>query len=667
VRVNNGNWQPATGTASWYYDANLTLGSNTVDARSKDGAGNYSGVTSITVSYQIDQVAPTVVIDFPPNNSSTTSSTVTVSGGASDPGVPSSGIVSVEVRVNNGIWQTATGTTSWNLLVSLSPGSNTIEVRSRDNAANYSSIAKTIIDSQPTPPPPNTPYEAKWAATLNTFNARAGAKAQGGGLMIVGDFSGTIKVGGQSLTSSGGNPDLYAVKFDDKNNPVWVKQYGGSGEDTMASCVQHPAGGWIVCGTFQGTTTIGSTSLQAAGQRDAFIARLDENGNVLWARRAGGTDIDYGKKVAVDGLGNCFLAGVFTTSATFDGSSTVLTATGNAFDVFVAKYAANGDFQWAKSAGGPQYDDLYCAGADAAGNLYIGGIFSQSTTFGSFTLTNPDPGWDGYLAKFSASGSVVWAKRFGQSSSDFSSDTVEFLDVRPDGTCFFSGGYQLAMNIDGQGLPGQENATGFVGKMNNSGTVEWLRALQTSSVPENNLYFSHSSAFNGAASSDGGMIVYGKYLGKITFGSTTVTNPTPGIDRMFIAKVDATGIPLWIISSDGPGFAYVSYFASEADRVRVAGQFYQTINLPGISPITANTGESVLVEIGPPDLVLHPMLNGNNLTLTWPIATGFNLEWTTTIPAINWATETSAPTITGGNYSVSIQTTGNGKFYRLKK
>ena len=107
---------------------------------------NMAGDLSSYITLQPpDTTPPTVTISSPTSGQTFSSSPITVSGTASDPGSPSSGVASVQVRVNGGSWQTASGTTSWSASVALVSGSNLIEARSRDNAGNYSSIASVSV------------------------------------------------------------------------------------------------------------------------------------------------------------------------------------------------------------------------------------------------------------------------------------------------------------------------------------------------------------------------------------------------------------------------------------------------------------------------------------------------------------------------------------------
>jgi len=462
-------------------------------------------------------------------------------------------------------------------------------------------------------------YEAKRAIALNTPNVFAAAPARDNGLILFGNFSGAVSVGGQALAANGAASDMFAVKLNSTGQAVWVKQYGGANEEAIASCAQHPAGGWVVCGAFRNTGSFGGSSLVSSGKGDAFLARLDEDGNVLWVRRAGGSSIDYGKQVGVDRGGNCFLFGEFTTSTTFSGSGATLNAVGTRFDLFIAKYSASGDFQWAKSGGGPEYDSVYCGAVDLGGNAYIGGIFEKQAAFGAFSFTgagNPSDS-DGVIAKLNPTGDVIWAKQFGQRAGDISTDAINFVTPTSDGSCFVGGTYQLEMVVDSQALPTQKSSTAFTGKLDSGGKVQWLRAISIDSI-----IGAYSSVDRGLATADGGLLVCGQYRGKLTFGSTSYTNMNTEAYRFF-GKYDANGNPQWAISADSSGFGYVHFLGSAAgERAAFTAQFYRPVSLPGIRPITATENDTVYVELGLPDST--PPTNvkltrvGTTLRFEWP-------------------------------------------------
>ena len=70
---------------------------------------------------------------------------------------------------------------------------------------------------------------------------------------------------------------------------------------------------------------------------------------MLWAKKAGGTSIEYVRNIALDKSGNSYITGQFGSSATF--GSTTLTTSGG-FDIFLAKFDNSGNVVWASKAGG---------------------------------------------------------------------------------------------------------------------------------------------------------------------------------------------------------------------------------------------------------------------------------------------------------------------------
>ena len=134
-----------------------------------------------------------------------------------------------------------------------------------------------------------------------------------------------------------------------------------------------PDGNLVVLGKYRGSVSFGSSTLSALGEDDVFVAKLDANGNFLWARSCGGTGADSAGGLGVDAAGNIYVTGVFRANALF--GSIPLTSSGQG-DIFVAKYNGSGDCLWARSSGGIGGDSGDALATDAVGNTYIAGVFS---------------------------------------------------------------------------------------------------------------------------------------------------------------------------------------------------------------------------------------------------------------------------------------------------
>ena len=125
-----------------------------------------------------------------------------------------------------------------------------------------------------------------------------------------GSFAGTSNFGGTSLTS-GGIYDGYICSLDEDGNVVWIKQLSSSGDNSIYDVNLLDDGSSIVSGYFSGTTDFSGTNVSSSGETDILIAKLDSNGNTLWAKNFGGTgrDLSYGSSVFADN--SIILSGYF--------------------------------------------------------------------------------------------------------------------------------------------------------------------------------------------------------------------------------------------------------------------------------------------------------------------------------------------------------------------
>ncbi len=201
-----------------------------------------------------------------------------------------------------------------------------------------------------------------------------------------------------NMTSSGLN-DAYIWKLSTTGNLIWAKSIGGTDNDFGESIVVDDNGNAHITGQFRGVADFdpgaGTTNLTAVGDRDAYIQKLDANGNLDWVRAIGGLSIDIGIGIAIDVTGNCYATGIYQGTVDFDPGAGVmnLTAVGGSgwSDAYVLKLNANGDFAWVKSVGGINNDQGNSV-AWANGNVYTTGFFENTADFdpgaGVFNLTS---------------------------------------------------------------------------------------------------------------------------------------------------------------------------------------------------------------------------------------------------------------------------------------
>jgi len=259
---------------------------------------------------------------------------------------------------------------------------------------------------------------ALWAKSFlgGGTTASMGISTDGSGnAFITGYFWGfTLILGIDTLAHHYTGPHLFIAKYDSNGNLIWGKTEGIndiSGPRGYAVSTDN-AGNVFLTGHFGSSMTLGSHTLTTTNQK-IFIAKYDAGGNVLWAKCPIGPGWSSGYSVDTDINGNASITGFFTDSTLTFGSTTLVNNGGSCFqiscaDVFIAKYHANGNPLWVKSAGGNAWDQGFSLTTDLASNTFITGQFSSSSiTFGSTTLTPPAGSVDPmFIVKYDSSGNV---------------------------------------------------------------------------------------------------------------------------------------------------------------------------------------------------------------------------------------------------------------------
>lgn len=223
------------------------------------------------------------------------------------------------------------------------------------------------------------------------------ARGQSGtDIITTGYFSGMVDfdpgAGSSNLTSVGGD-DIFISKLDSAGNFVWAKNFGGTAGDYGTSVTTDVAGNVYTTGRFAGQVDFdpgaGVFNVISWGGDDAFISKLDNAGNFVWAKGIGSGTYETSTDIVVDNSGNVLTIGGFQNTIDFDPGVGVfnLTAAGN-IDIFISCLDSTGNFVWAKQTGGLNGDNCKAIVLDALGHLIMTGTFSSSTIlFGSTTLT----------------------------------------------------------------------------------------------------------------------------------------------------------------------------------------------------------------------------------------------------------------------------------------
>ena len=332
----------------------------------------------------------------------------------------------------------------------------------------------------------STAHAAEWARTYGGTGfdvARSVQQTADGGYIVTGETN-SFGPGAYSY--------VWLLKLDISGNILWQKTFGtslslrpgggggqGEGGDVGYSVQQTSDGGYIVAG---------ETSSFGVGW-DAWLLRLDANGNIIWQKTYGGTEYDsvYSIQVTADG-------GYIAVGRTLSFVHGYLS--------WIFKLDANGDVVWQKAFGGH--------GVNSAASV-------QQTSDGGYIMagTTGEAGagdTDGWLVKLDTSGNVMWEKTYGVSVSDATNSVKPTAD----------GGYIVAGFTNGFSLPAKSDA--WLLKLDGGGSISWQKAY-TGTGSQN--------AFAVEPTGDGGYVLAG------------TTNPTGSNIDALVVKVDASGNIIW--------------------------------------------------------------------------------------------------------------------------
>ena len=216
---------------------------------------------------------------------------------------------------------------------------------------------------------------------------------------------------------------FFLAKYDASGNGLWVSHSLGSSSslsDRGRAVEVHPTNGDIfVAGTFVSNEfLIGGATIQEPDFccGEVFLAKFNTSGQMQWVRQShGGTgQVNSVADLALSDDGGVWLTGKYGGTnggdAIFgEGAGQVTLSAGSNNSVFVARYAANGDLEWAKGVHGNSIGASSTAADIAAaglGSAVVTGIFNENLVVGNTTLTGTPDAFSGNIFIFKIKGSA---------------------------------------------------------------------------------------------------------------------------------------------------------------------------------------------------------------------------------------------------------------------
>jgi FlgD Ig-like domain len=340
-----------------------------------------------------------------------------------------------------------------------------------------------------------------------------------GNVYLGGLFKGSVNFGGGTLTGAD-NQDIFLAKFSSAGVHLWSKGFGDVNDQFLTSMAVNPAGDVYATGYFLGTVDFGGGPLTQTGLYNAFLAEFDTNGAHLWSKQFGDAATQYGMAVALDRLGNVYLAGGFSGVINLGGSN--LTSAGD-LDAYLAKFDSSGNHQWSNRYGDVATQVGDALATDYSGRVLMTGYDTGSVDFGGGPLVGAG-GEDVFLVKFDAGGAHQWSHIFGdagtQSGAAVATDSANNV--------YLAGNFDGTMNLGGGNLVGQGGTDFFAGKFDASGVHQWSQRYGDSSKYQ---------ILNGATIDRfNNFVMVGFFQGSVDFGGGPLTATGASYD-VFVAKL----------------------------------------------------------------------------------------------------------------------------------
>lgn len=304
-------------------------------------------------------------------------------------------------------------------------------------------------------------------------------KVDGDGFIYITGFFSGVSAEFDAITLDNPNwgsackPLGYVAKLDASGNFIWAHKFDGIKDDRGSRdnriAIDHFSNVYVV-GGFENTANFGQLSLTSVGEWDAFIFKMNSDGDFLWAKNVGSNKTDRANGIAIDYCDNVYVAGEYRNPTYFEGANasngTDTLSHNKKRDIFVAKITTNGDWVWAKRARSEGTDKPYQMSVDEDMQVYLAGVAGDSLRFDSnivlSTGDTSDVAWVAQLDGSSSAASWVWAKLGGgPTDDDRAGDICE--DGR--GNVYAVGFYEQTANFDGTSFTSLGKKDVFVWKM----------------------------------------------------------------------------------------------------------------------------------------------------------------------------------------------------------
>ncbi|MFZ4398974.1 MAG: SBBP repeat-containing protein [Bacteroidales bacterium] len=375
----------------------------------------------------------------------------------------------------------------------------------------------------------------------------------------------------------------------------WAKTNSGISDGESKSICTDSLGNIYMLGDFKNSKIIFENdtlynSDSTGGSSDNFLVKYSANGDVLWAKKAGGSYSDFSRSITVDGFNNIYITGFFYSNFIIFNTDTLFKTNTSAYTslIYIAKYNPLGDVLWTKCLGDTNNNMSFNITVDIVNNLYVsGGFRSQKIYFDTDTLSNVNPDYsDAFLVKYDINGNEIWVKHLGSSDNDWGTSIKADKIGNVYMTGYFYGKNLVAGNDTLFKTDTIHNLTSdiFLIKFDSNGILQWLKAYGGNQ----NIYsFSLALDTNRNVYITGGFTSSTVILENDTLFNSNLQYPTAR--DFFLIKFDESGNEKWAKQSFGSEMENGrSVFIDKENNIFVTGGFASIKSIFGSDTLINN-------------------------------------------------------------------------------
>lgn len=386
----------------------------------------------------------------------------------------------------------------------------------------------------------------------------------------------------ENILAGDGLRNIFIQKLSNDGDLIWAKSIEGTGVLQGHSLTTDNSGNIYIGGGFRGTADFNpgeSEEIRTAEFfTDAFLLKLDANGNFQWVNTMGSDINDYFFRIEIGSDGNLYTTGEFTGTIDFNpGPGETIISSVDATDVFVAKYNSDGDLYWAHSFGNENSDRPAGFALDSDDNIIISGNFRSNMDVDpsdeEYVLESV--GYHpNYIVKWTSDAEFIWAKSFG--TDDYFDFNVD-LGVDNEDNIYAIGRYYGSVDFNPGPATfilssiGEEN-NNYMLKLNSDGEFVLARSIgNTTGVigiqdliidDENGLYFT------------------GNFYTTVDFNPNPGSYPltSEGLNDYFIMKLDEDFNFEWATSMGADSIEVGYEMAVHESELFVSGVFMTSVD-----------------------------------------------------------------------------------------